>query len=585
MSNLVGNRACEDELLGALANFKYALDEATIVMVTDSKGSITYVNSKLCEISKYSKEELLGRDHRFVHAGTQSMGFYQEMWSTMIAGEVWRGKVKNNVKDGGFYWVDTTIVPVKNELGSPIQYISICHDITQHKQAEEALRISEERYRFLSYCDALTGFCNRDFFKKELETSLQSCGKAPMSIMVLDVDRFKFINDAMGQDFGDRVLKGIGILLAGKLNIDALISRQSADKFVVMLPETGTELACQIAQTILSALEEPLIIADYEVYISLSIGISTSPAHGHDSESLIKSAELAMNRIKESGGNQFLLYNSDMAQKLLGALYTEYGLRKALEQGHFTVHYQPKVNVRTGELLGSEALVRWKHPERGLLSPAEFIPIAEQTGLIVPMGDWVLREACRQHQAWRDEGYPPMRVSVNLSLRQFLQSDLVAKVERILGETGFNPRDLMLEITESTIMEHTDHVVATLKALKSLGIQLAMDDFGTGYSSLSRIKLFPLDMVKIDQSFIKNMLTDPYDDSIIEAIIKVAHSLNITVLAEGVEQAEQWTALKEKQCDEAQGYLFSKPLGKFEFESQILSRISFKKSTKRYITA
>ncbi|MBP1995857.1 sensor domain-containing protein [Paenibacillus eucommiae] len=568
----VDQNKTDNEMLGGLANINSALDESSIVAVVSPDGEIIYVNSKLCELSQYTEQELFDPSsaHPFLlDSAFHNAEFSAEIWRTITGGNVWRGEIRGRAKDGSSYWVHTTIVPYMDKANRPERFVAIGHNITQLKLAEEALKESEERYRFLAYYDALTELPNRDYFKRELGDFLEKKQGRPLSILCLDVDRFNIINDSMGQHFGDTLLKAIGIRLVQSLSAGTLISRQSGDAFLVMLQESTENEASQIAKSILHAFSQPFDFEKQEVYISLSIGISTFGDNSKDSDSLIKSAEMAMYRAKEHGGNHYRFYSAEMARQLLQGMYMEYGMRKALEKGQFRVYYQPKIDLQTGEIVGSEALIRWNHPEKGMIPPSDFIPIAEETGLIVPIGEWVLREACLQNRKWMDRGFTPLRVSVNLSLRQFLQADLVQKVEGILQETGIHPENLMLEITESTAMHHVEQVVSTLIALKKLGLGLALDDFGTGYSSLSYLKAFPLDMIKIDKSFVHDMLLDSYDESLIEAIIKVAHSLNISVLAEGVENKEQWKALKAKKCNEAQGYLFSHPLSHLDFESYL----------------
>ena len=386
--------------------------------------------------------------------------------------------------------------------------------------------------------------------------------------MFLDLDRFKPVNDTLGHEIGDLLLIQIGEKLSKCMTKDAFVSRFGGDEFSIIIPDIKEHgEAILIAQKIMKILEEPLIINQYNIPISASIGISFYPHDGKDTDSLIKYADRAMYRVKEHGKKNYNVYRQSEDNLSVNPLSLENELRKALERNEFVVYYQPKINIKTGSITGLEALVRWKHPNRGLISPNHFISFAEETGLIVPIGEFVLREACIQCVSWKALGFPPIPVSVNLSTRQLLQTNFVSTVEKIIKEAKINPELLELEITESMTMD-IDRSLGILNKLKSLKVKISVDDFGTGYSSLNYIRMLPIDRVKIDQSFIKDMILNPGNVAIVATIINMAHNLRLEVTAEGVELEEQVKYLQSNDCDEIQGYYFSKPLPAEDFSNQ-----------------
>jgi diguanylate cyclase (GGDEF)-like protein len=382
-----------------------------------------------------------------------------------------------------------------------------------------------------------------------------------LAVMFIDIDRFKVVNDSLGHSAGDRLLQDCAKRLTECLRESDIVARLGGDEFVVMIENfTGPRDAIAVAQKVLVGLNQPFFVDDQEFLMSASIGISTFPDDGADVETLVKNADIAMYRAKDQGRNNYQFYSAQMNKHTFERLAMESSLRRAVERNEFLLHYQPKLDLRTGAIAGVEALVRWKHPDWGMVSPAQFIPLAEETGLIVQIGEWVLKTACEQSRQWRDQGIPGVRVAVNLSARQFAQESLLQGVAKIIAESGLTPECLELEITESMVMQNAEHATETLQKLKAMGVSLAIDDFGTGYSSLAYLKRFPIDCVKIDRSFIKDIPVDADDMAITKGVIALGHSLRLKVVAEGVETKEQQEFLQANDCDEMQGFLFSKPL-------------------------
>jgi diguanylate cyclase (GGDEF)-like protein/PAS domain S-box-containing protein len=432
---------------------------------------------------------------------------------------------------------------------------------------------AEDRIRHLASYDELTGLSNRSMFNQALGHALARARRdgQPLSVMFLDLDRFKNINDTLGHDAGDKVLRKAAERLRGCLRESDIVGRLGGDEFVVLLESLPqpTHIAV-VAQKLLAAIARPFSVDGHDFQITASIGISAYPADGEDLQSLLKYADIAMYRAKEQGKNNYQFYSAQMNVHTLERMALETELRGALERHEFVLHYQPKVDLGSGRIVGMEALVRWQHPLKGLVPPAQFIPLAEETGLIVPIGEWVLRTACAQSRSWREQGLPRLRIAVNLSPRQFAHEDLVQDVERLMGESGMQAAQLELEITESTVMHVPERAATLLRKLKASGAIVTIDDFGTGYSSLGYLKRFPIDSLKIDRSFIKDLPLDLEDAAITRAIVAMAHSLGLTVVAEGVETREQAEFLRALGCDEAQGYLFGRPVPEHEFARRVL---------------
>jgi len=435
---------------------------------------------------------------------------------------------------------------------------SISDQIAQFVVRQKA----EERVRRLAHYDELTGLPNRTMFNERVSHALTRALRTArtLAILFIDLDRFKNINDTLGHEAGDRVLKEVADRLRGCLRESDTVGRLGGDEFVVLIEEPPRPVnAALVAQKILAAMGTPFLVQAQEFHITASIGISTYPDDAADMQTLMKDADIAMYRAKEQGKNNFQFYSAQINAHSIERLSLESGLRRALERDEFLLHYQPKLDIRSGRITGVEALLRWQQPVQGLIPPAQFIQLAEETGLIVPIGAWVLKTACAQNKAWQLEGLAPVRVAVNLSPRQFAHENLLEDVARVLEQTGLDPAFLELEITESVVMQNPEQAVVLLNRLKALGIHLAIDDFGTGYSSLSYLKRFPLDTLKIDRMFIRDLPDDSDDAAITQAIIAMARSLRLSVVAEGVETAAQLSFLRDCECDEIQGFYFSRP--------------------------
>lgn len=462
---------------------------------------------------------------------------------------------------------DHTCFPIelsvsKLEPAGRVTLIAVIHDIAERKRYEEQLE-------FQANHDELTNLPNRNLLNDRIRQALLMSQRSHSEVAVffIDLDNFKVINDSLGHNIGDMLLKIAAERLAGCVRAGDTVARQGGDEFVIVIADKFiTEHATLVAGKINELMSQIFCFDEHELGVTCSIGISTFPRDGDNVQVLIKNAEVAMYRAKEQGRNTFQFFTGEMNTRLLARMTMEKYLRRALERDELLVYYQPKVNLKSGRITSMEALVRWQHPEMGLVSPVNFIPLAEETGLIEPIGEWVLRTACKQNKAWQNAGFAPLTVAVNLSVRQFRQQDIVGLIGKLLLETGIDPRYLELEITESIVMQDVDRVTTILKDLKGLGTSLAMDDFGTGYSSLGYLTRFPFDKLKIDQSFVRHITSDPENAAIAKTVIAMAHSLHLKVIAEGVETEGQLNYLRSHGCDEIQGYYFSRPVPALEFE-------------------
>jgi diguanylate cyclase (GGDEF)-like protein/PAS domain S-box-containing protein len=527
------------------------------VMVTDANGILVAVNHAFTEITGYSESEALGRHPRMLQSGRQERDFYQAMWASIGETGHWQGEIWNRDRRGKIYPEWLTISAVRNAEGETVNYVGVFSDISHIKQSEAKL----ER---LAHYDPLTDLPNRLLLTSRLRHAIDKAerGKTELAVLFLDLDNFKHVNDSLGHPAGDELLRVIAKRLQTRIREGDTLARLGGDEFVVVLETLRrSDEAAMVAQSVIQLMEEPFMLpGGHEIYIGVSVGISLYPDNGQDATQLIRNADTAMYLAKSQGRNTYRFYTSALTAAANQRLNLESKLRRALERGEFVLHYQPQVSIPDGRIVGMEALLRWHHPEEGLIPPLRFIPLAEETGLIQPIGKWVLRTACAQLRAWVDQGMPLLTMAVNLSPRQFAQPDLVEQVREALEFGELPAQYLELEITESAIMDSGEKARTTLKALKDLGITLSIDDFGTGYSSLAYLKQLPIDKLKIDKSFVDGIPDDRNDAAITATIISMAKNLNLSVLAEGVETEAQRHFLSEPGCDAYQGYLFSRPL-------------------------
>ncbi len=668
------------------SNLHYALDVSAIVAVTDTKGKIIYANNKFCEISKYSLKELIGQDHRILSSGFHDKQFFRKMWRTIIQGDVWEGEVKNKAKDGKYYWVKTTIVPLKDKWGKPTMYIAIRTDISEGKFAQEQLLIAlqndfhhvvnsmnnfifkvirnekaqfiymlsdgklahqldlgnekmvgkspedvfpsetaavlknnyeeafqgepvsysysfkgrqlltflspvyrdgrvievigntndiselqsaQEEIEFMAFHDLLTSLPNRRKFSDDLHHIIEKASRKMQEVAVffLDLDRFKQINDSLGHTVGDELIKEVSILLKKLVGFEAEIYRFAGDEFVLIFPNSNEEKIEKNAKKVLALFDQSIILpSNLQIYTTCSIGVSIYPKHGEDFETLLKNADAAMYAAKTRGRNNYQIYRHEMNESMEEVLSIEYHLREAIENNELELYYQPKLDLHTKEINGMEALLRWHSPIFGQVPPDRFIPIAEETGLIIKIDRWVLEQACKQNKEWNETLFPkPVRVAVNISPLHFRLQNFHHVVERVLKNTELEPNLLEIEITENSFMDQTEESIECLYRLQKLGITVAIDDFGKGFSSLNYLRKFPIDALKIDRSFVHEVSKNSDDAAIIRAITYLAHELNLKVVAEGIETKEVIQLLEEIGCDEIQGYYISKPLPKNEF--------------------
>lgn len=532
------------------------------VVITDKIGNIEYVNNAVEEITGYKREELIRKNPKIFQSGKHDNKFYREMWDTILSGHSFPAIFTNRKKNGELFYLNQTITPLRDEKRDITHFIATGKDITQQK-------FMEEKISYLAYYDALTGLPNRNLFVDRLKQGLARTDfhKRFVAVLVIDIDRFKFINDTFGLDVGDNVLKEVAGRLSGSVREGDTVARLESDEFgIVLIDVAESEDIIPLVEKIMDNVSQPMKLDSEEIVLTLSIGVSIYPNDGKDAHELMKNADLAFSKAKQQGRKNYQFFTSDMNVKASEFILMEKHLFKALKNEEFVLYYQPYFEINTKTALGMEALIRLKSEELGLVSPGRFIPVLEETGMIKEVGEWIFKSACGQIKNWQNKGYPVFPVSVNVSSVQFRHKDLPEMVERIIKEFSLDPRLLTLEITESTFMQDIEFTNSVLKKLKERGISISIDDFGTGYSSLSYLKRFPVDNLKIDISFIRDIATDQDTASIVTAIIAMAHTLNLKTIAEGVETEEQWKILRLLRCDMAQGYYFSKPLSAEEVE-------------------
>lgn len=551
--NVTAQRRAEAQMF----RLSSALEQtADAVMITDRDGVIEYINPAFSSVTGYSRDEALGAKPNLIKSNRHDERFYQRMWEQIARGDVFTEVFVNRRKDGSLYYEAKTITPVIDQSGNIVSFISTGKDITEHMETQEQLR-------FLAEHDVLTALPNRQVLIERMRQSLARARRRNLMVATLfmDIDQFKYVNDSLGHEVGDELLIQIAKRLVAHVREGDTVARFGGDEFVVVLDDAGSVADITgVAEKLLNALTPPFRVNGMELHATASMGISVFPSDGPDSETLLRNADNAMYRAKEAGRNSYRFFSGDMSARAFERLTLENSLRNALERNQFELYYQPQLRIENRQVVGIEALLRWNHPEFGLVSPDDFIPLLEDTGLIVQVGEWVLDQACRQMQCWVEAELIRGRIAVNISARQFADMGFRNAVRRTLQTSGLAPQHLELEMTESIFLRESRDTSETLNTMSELGVGLAIDDFGTGYSSLSYLKRFPIDTLKIDRSFIRDITEDSDDEALSAAIVAMAQRLNLRVVAEGVETEAQLELLRKFNCELVQGYLFSRPL-------------------------
>ncbi len=529
---------------------------AEAVMITDQKGVIEYVNPAFEAMTGYNRDEIIGKTPKLINSGKHNPAFYHRLWQTILAGGVFSDIILNRRKNGELFYEEKTITPQKNSLGEIVNFISSGKDVTERIDAQE--RISH-----MAHHDALTGLPNRVLLQDRL-TQAMARGRwrdRNIAVVFIDLDRFKVINDTLGHDAGDELLKLVADRLQSCIREGDTVARLGGDEFAIVLNDVAsTTDVTPVVDKILTSLRAPMKVNQQELFITPSMGISLFPNDGKDCQELLKKADRAMYRAKAKGKDSYQYYTEDIDSHSLARLSMETCLRKALEKNEFRLYYQPQVNIKKNQIVGFEALLRWRNDDYKNVSPMIFVPILEETGMIGAVGEWVLHTACRQQKEWLGVGLGLTRVAVNISIRQFKSQFLVQRIDDIIRDSGLEPSQLELELTEGLLIENIEETNRLLHALHEMGVSLTIDDFGTGYSSMNYLKRLPLDVLKIDRSFVKDIIFNPDDAAIASAIISLGHTLGMEIVAEGVETREQLRYLKDQDCDAIQGYLYSPPL-------------------------
>ena len=576
LRNMIERKAVEEALFIEKERAQVTLNSiGDAVLSTDISGNVTYLNHAAESLTGWSREEALRRPvaevFQIIDGATRQPA--RNPMELAVQQNKTVGLTANCIlirPDGLECAIEDSAAPIHDRRGQVTGAVIVFHDVT-------AARAMSFRMSHLAQHDSLTDLPNRLLLNDRLTRAIASARRNGnrLAVLFVDLDRFKDINDSLGHAIGDKLLQSVAERLVARVRNSDTVSRPGGDEFVVLLSELEhPEDAAVCAKKMLTALTAPHRIAQHDVHVTVSIGVSTYPEDGQDAETLVKSADTAMYQAKENGRNNYEFFRQDMNIRAVERQSLEGSLSRALERHEFVLHYQPKINLEKGAITGAEALIRWLHLDRGLIPPAQFVPIAEDTGLLLPIGQWVLHEACRQARAWLDAGLRPVPVAVNISAVEFRDKGFLEGVRAILKDTRLEPRYLELELTESVLMQHAESSASVLQALKTMGVQLAVDDFGTGYSSLSYLRRFPIDTLKVDRSFVRQITADADDAIIASAVISMGKSLKLRVVAEGVETREQLAFLQDQRCDEGQGYYFSRPVVAEQFAKLLGTGIS-----------
>lgn len=535
------------------------------VIITDHEGLIEYVNPKFEEITGYSTKEIKGKLPDILDSGIMPQEQSDALWKTAREGKEWRGEICNQRKDGEMFWEYALVSPIKNTDGETSNYVIVTEDITFRKEAEEQL------YRQANY-DDLTSLPNRALMFDRLGQAVVRARDSSRhsALMTIEIDNFKKIDETLGHEVADGLLRAVGQRLEECISSVETVSRLGGGEFAIILPDMESAFQARtVAREVRKRFAEPFFVDDHELFTTISVGITVCPVDGDDSGILLRNAKVAMEKAKEDGRNNYRFFSQKMNKEAMERLSLETDLRRTLEREELVLFYQPIVEAATNKVVSAEALLRWQHPERGLVPTEQFISVAEETGLIVPIGEWVLRTACKQAVQMQQSGFPEVGIAVNASPEQVWSGTLVGLVREALDESGLKPEHLDLEVTESVCMDDMPQTVATLDELKAMGVRISIDDFGTGYSSLSYLKRYPFHTLKIDRAFVGELPSNLDDVALVEAVLVMAKRLGLQVLAEGVETEEQRQYLTSLQCDLLQGYFFSRPLPLDEFLRQI----------------
>lgn len=530
------------------------------VVITDPKGNIEYVNPAFERMTGHSRDDVIGEKMSILKSGRHNDLFYETLWVTILNGYPFSEVFINRKKCGDVYYEEKTITPLKNDLGEIVNFVSTGKDISERMMVQEKLQ-------YMATHDFLTGLLNRVTLKERLTYAVHRAArsKTKVAVMLLDLDKFKIVNDTLGHTIGDELIIAVAERLTGCLRQEDVIARLGGDEFTVIMEGfNNINNVNNTANKILTAISSPFVVDENEIFVSASIGITIYPDDDVNADVLLKNADIAMYRAKSAGGG-YQYYTADMTEYAVSRMKIYNNLQYALEKEEFVLYYQPRINLIDGSVSGMEALIRWQHPELGMLGPDRFIALLEETDRITEVGEWVLHQTCQFMKQLEGEGFPPLCASINLSARQFRDGRLIERIKQCISTTGVNANHLELEITESLLVENIDDVVRILNSIHEMGIKIDIDDFGTGYSSMNYLKRFPIDILKIDRLFIKDIPDDKDDVAIVEAILAMAESLGIDIVAEGIETEEQYEFLKARVCKEAQGYLFGKPMPAGDF--------------------